>query len=219
MNFNDPYKLVEKICQPISKYVPNKLKVDKKTPLYGFIYGGFQTTIETAFFGQVINYSFTAKKPYNWNVKNVYKTFPKNLNGLIPYYTTTRCLQVGLPQSNNRNWKIRTLTPVLVLPYEHLLTYFTNKLNPSIPRPICSIYQNILPFTCMELILEASQKIKPNVNKTLQCVLSNGWAQLTTAGIGNAFGYFMNHPFYILNVFMKQNPNMNFIQAIKFISS
>ena len=219
---NDPYKLVEEIFTPLSKIIPDKLKSEKRTILYGFIYGGFQTTIESAFFGQVINYSFLThqqKKPFNWKPSVVYKTFPKNLNNLIPYYTTTRALQAGYPQSSkNRNWMIRTLTPVFVLPYEHALSFVTNKMNSSIPRPICSVYHNIIPFTCMEWIYQASTVVKPKVNNTLNCVLSNGWSQLATAAICNAFGYFMNHPAYVVNVFMKQHPQTNVIQAIKTIA-
>ncbi|EDR27595.1 hypothetical protein EDI_093860 [Entamoeba dispar SAW760] len=222
MEFKDPYKLVQQIFTPLSYYIPESFKAEKKNARYGFFYGIFQTTIESAFFGQVINYSFLtheAHKKYNWNPTIVYKTFPKNLNNLIPYYSTTRALQCGYPKTQKRNWMIRILTPVIVLPYEHVLSFFTHKLIPSIPRPICSVYQNIIPFTMMELILETSSSIKPTVQKTLNCILSNGWAQLGTAAIGNAFGYLMNHPAFIINTFMKQHPEMGFIQSVKYIST
>ena len=219
--FNDPYKLVEQLFTPLSKIIPEKLKAEKRTPLYGFLYGGFQTTIESAFFGQVINYSFITKqqnKPFTWKPSVVYKTLPKNLNNLIPYYTTTRALQAGYPQTKNRNWMIRTLTPTCVLPYEHALSFVTNKMNPSIPRPICSVYHNIVPFTFMEWIYQASTVVKPKVNSTFNKVLSNGWSQLATAALCNAFGYFMNHPAYVVNVYMKQHPKDGVIKAVRSIA-
>ena len=41
-SFKDPYKLVEEIFTPLGNLIPEKLKSEKRTPLYGFIYGGFQ---------------------------------------------------------------------------------------------------------------------------------------------------------------------------------
>ena len=217
----DPYKLIEDIFTPISKIVPDKLKANKRSAVYGFLSGGFQKTIEIAFFGQVINYSFLthqSKQPFSWKPSVVYKTFPKNLNNLIPYYTTTRALQAGIPQTSYKNWTVRTLTPMLVLPYEHALSFVTNKCNPSIPRPICSVYHNIIPFTFMEWIYQATTVVKPTISKAMNTIMTNGWSQLTTAAICNAFGYFVNHPLHVVNVYMKQHPKEGVISSIKSIS-
>ena len=218
-SLKDPFKLVKEIFTPLGSLIPEKLKAEKRTALYGFICGGFQKTIELAFFGQVINYTFTTRKqkiPYNWTVSNVYKTFPKNFNSLIPYYTATRSMQAGFPQIKNRCWTIRTLTPIVVLPYEHAFSFVMNKINPSIPRPICSVYHNIVPFTCMEWMNQASSDIiKPKLISAFNTVLPKGWSQLLSCGLSNSMCYFLNHPLHIVNVYMKQHPRSNVIQSIK----
>ncbi|ELP87274.1 hypothetical protein EIN_095110 [Entamoeba invadens IP1] len=214
----DPYKLVVLLATPLSRHIPDSLKFHKKNMLYGFLNGAIQTTIETAFFGQVINYSFTRpSKNFSLNPKVIYKTFPKNLNGLLPYYTTTRFLQNSMPDIPYRNWAVRLSTPLLVLPHEHFLNFFTSKMFTQIQRPICSVYQNVIPFTAMELILESASVLRPTYQKAFSVVVPSGWAKLGAAALNNSVGYFCNHPFWVVNGFLKSHPEMSVYQAVNFL--
>ncbi|KAL7716842.1 Mitochondrial carrier protein [Entamoeba marina] len=223
MSFNDPYQLVKQVCSPISKYIPKAIKFNNKGFAYGFAYGAFQTSCEIALFGQVVNYGFDKRRRSNvkseWRLREIYKTYPKNLISLIPYYTTTRSLQFGINNIKNKNWLIRLLTPTLVLPYEHLFSGVIHNTFQSIPRPICSVYHNVLPFMLMEMIHEATMLLKPTMNNTLAFVMSSGWSKLTVSALANATGYFLNHPASVVNVYMKTHPTATFSQSIKTILS
>ena len=216
MQLSDPYKLVETVCKPIGNIIPDCCKFKTKGYVYGFLYGSFQTTMELTFFGQVINYSFTkGKKPFSRDIKEIYKTWPKNWNGLIPYYSVTRALQFGLPKDMyQRKYFIRSVTPLLVLPYEHVMSRYMNRLCPSVPVPVCSIYQNFLPYFLQENIYEFAANLKPTYQATFKKIMTNGWAQLLAQGTCNFIGYFIDHPANVVSNYMKSHPSETFVSSV-----
>ena len=219
MHWDDPYRLTRQLVEPLARCVPSAVKFSEPKGLaYGFVYGAFQTTCELTCFGQVVNYAFTAGKPTR-DLRKVYRTWPKNLCGLIPYYTMTRAMQFGFPDVPLRRWWIRAATPVMVLPFEQALTRAVSAYVPSVPRPVCSVYANAAPFLAMELIYEASTALKPSYQKALARVTTDGWARLGAAVVGNAVGYFLNHPASVVNGYMKTHPSASVADAVRAIGA
>ena len=218
LSFDDPYKLVEQIFTPLSSFIPDFLKTKKRNLFFGLMNGSFQITIESLFFGQLINYIFTTineNKEFNWKLSNVYSTYSANLVSLIPYFSTVRAIQVYYPSTVSDKIILTILTPIAMLPFQYMLSLFANKINPNIPKPKCSMYHNLIAFFFSELVFNAFSFFKPLIKSFVVIVIPNGWSELVTRILCNILCYFSNHPTSVINLYMKNHPKTGFIQSIK----